>query len=130
MLASEGTGNFDKKGSTSSSPIDLRVVFLLFSPFLRFDESEELTTGGPWNIEITPSKFMALFLAVNKSSLHPEISSYGEGRFFLIYSSGSSSHSAMSYIQNFRAGKIAEFNKEEKWGETNLHPCLQNQLQD
>lgn len=25
--------------------------------------------------EITPSKFIALFLAVNKSSLHPEISS-------------------------------------------------------
>lgn len=48
MLASEGTGNFDKKGSTSSSPIDLRVVFLFFSPFLRFDESEELTIGGPW----------------------------------------------------------------------------------
>lgn len=27
------------------------------------------------DIEMTPSKFNALFLAVNKSSLHPEISS-------------------------------------------------------
>jgi len=24
-----------------------------------------------------------------------------------------------------RAGKIAESNKKEKWGESNLHPCLQ-----
>lgn len=29
-----------------------------------------------FDIAITPSKFIALFLAVNKSSAHPEISSY------------------------------------------------------
>ena len=29
-----------------------------------------------FDIEITPSKFIALFLAVNRSSLHPEISSW------------------------------------------------------
>jgi hypothetical protein len=73
-----------------------------------------------------------------------------EGRFFCMYSSVSSSHSAISYIHkivgakeanrisiqqkrdrevtfsfNANAGKIAESRSEEKCGETSLHPCKQ-----
>lgn len=142
-----------------------------------------------FDIEITPSRFIALFLAVNRSSLHPETSSCkqtrsadshsklinkshtknsilltrSDGRFFRRNSSASSSHSEISYhkvlpykrgnqslklkiktnteqqmtvssSKNFtfsfitNAGKIAESNNDEKWGETNLHPYFQMKM--
>jgi hypothetical protein len=52
---------------------------LFFSPFFRLHAAGEavfvVDTGGPFDMARTQSKFIALFLAVNKSSLHPEISS-------------------------------------------------------
>jgi hypothetical protein len=81
------------------------LLLLFFWPFLRLADklSIEVSIGGPckklmtawttvitkwgyssgnfyregtFDIEITPSKFTALFLAVNKSSLHPLTSSW------------------------------------------------------
>uniref|UniRef100_A0A0A9G9Q6 Uncharacterized protein n=1 Tax=Arundo donax TaxID=35708 RepID=A0A0A9G9Q6_ARUDO len=50
------------------------------------------------------------------------MSSSSEGRFFRIYSSVSSSQSAISFSFNANAGKIAESRSEEKCGETSRHP--------
>lgn len=47
-LAPDGMGNFERKGRTNNSPIEERRLFpLFFSPFFRFDEVEEVPTGGP-----------------------------------------------------------------------------------
>lgn len=91
--ASDGMGNLDKNGMTNNPPIEVRRSFpLILSPFLRFTEAAEavVTIGGPFDIEMTPSKFIALFLAVNKSSFHPEISPRSDGWFFRKYSSSDS----------------------------------------
>lgn len=95
-----------------------------------------------FDIEITPSKLTALFLEVNKSSLHPQISSWtknssqkseqvmknnnkknhvhtiSEGRFFRIYSSASSSHSDMSYMLHFHKTLMRTGLLRKK-----VHPC-------
>jgi hypothetical protein len=81
--------------------------------------------GTTFDRAIAPSKLIALFLAVNKSSAHPEMSSSSQGRFFRMYSSVSSSHSVISFPFNAKAGKIAESRSEEKCGETSRHPCNQ-----
>lgn len=86
--------------------------------------------GTTFDRAITPSKLIALFLAVNKSSAHPEMSSCqqiyqwtqkperklawwihvhtsSQGRFFRMYSSVSSSHSVISCTQiKFKQNKL------------------------